>query len=212
VTCSQVREGWVTIEITDDGVGLPEGFDPATDGGTGFRVMRALSQRLQARLGFKSTSLGLRVSLRVPLDAGQATSTNAGNASVDGGLRTSSKRKASDPCVDGLLHAGEASQQLLDALPAAVYTTDADGRITFYNEAAATLWGCRPEIGRSEFCGSWKFYHSDGRPLPHDQCPMALALKEGRSIRGMEAIAERPNGERVPFVPYPTPLFDASAE
>lgn len=30
---------------------------------------------------------------------------------------------------------------LLDALPAAIYTTDADGRITYYNDAAAALWG-----------------------------------------------------------------------
>jgi PAS domain S-box-containing protein len=210
VTCGLAHEGGVAIEITDDGVGLPEGFDPATDGDTGFRVMRALSQRLNAPLAFKSTSLGLRLSLRVPLEAEQTTHGNAANGSVAGGLRTSGKREASDPRLDRLLHDRATFRQLLDALPAAVYTTDADGHITFYNEAAANLWGCRPELGRSEFCGSWKLYHSDGRPLPHDQCPMALALKEGRKIRGMEAIAERPNGERVPFVPYPTPLFDAS--
>lgn len=53
-------------------------------------------------------------------------------------------------------------------------------------------------------------YWPDGTPLPHDECPMALALKEKRPIRGMEAIAERPNGTRVPFIPYPSPLFDAS--
>ena len=92
----------------------------------------------------------------------------------------------------------------------AVYTTDAAGRITFYNEAAAQLWGVRPELGKSEFCGSWKMYWPDGTPLPHDQCPMALALKEKRPIRGMEAIAERPDGTRVWFIPYPSPLFDAS--
>lgn len=102
------------------------------------------------------------------------------------------------------------SSALLEALPAAIYKTDTDGRITFYNEAAAQLWGCRPELGTSAFCGSWKLYWPDGTPLPHDQCPMAIALKERRPIRGMEAIAERPDGTRVPFVPYPTPLFDSS--
>jgi PAS domain S-box-containing protein len=100
------------------------------------------------------------------------------------------------------------SDELLQALPAAIYTTDASGRITFFNEAAASLWGCRPELGKSEFCGSWKLYRPDGTPLPHDECPMALALKERRPIRGMEAVAERPDGSRVPFLPYPTPLFD----
>ncbi|MGK9171451.1 PAS domain S-box protein [Inquilinus limosus] len=108
------------------------------------------------------------------------------------------------PVEQGLAH------DLLQALPAAIYTTDAEGRITFYNEAAAELWGCRPELGKSEFCGSWKLYRPDGTPLPHDQCPMALALKQGTAIRGMEAVAERPDGSRVPFIPYPTPLFDAS--
>jgi PAS domain S-box-containing protein len=41
---------------------------------------------------------------------------------------------------------------------------------------------------------------------------MAMALKQQRPVRGMEAVAERPDGTRVPFVPYPTPLFDASGK
>jgi PAS domain S-box-containing protein len=102
------------------------------------------------------------------------------------------------------------SDELLHALPTAVYTTDAAGHITFYNAAAADLWGVRPELGKSEFCGSWKMYWPDGTPLPHDECPTALALKEKRPIRGMEAIAERPDGTRVPFIAYPSPLFNAS--
>jgi PAS domain S-box-containing protein len=103
-------------------------------------------------------------------------------------------------------------RQLLDALPAAVYTTDAFGRITFYNEAAVELWGHRPELGRSEWCGSWRLFWPDGRPLPHDECPMAVALKENRCVRGEEAVAERPDGSRVPFIPFPTPLHDSSGK
>jgi PAS domain S-box-containing protein len=98
---------------------------------------------------------------------------------------------------------------LLEALPVAVYTTDAEGRIIFYNEAAAQLWGHRPELG-SQWCGSWRLYRPDGRRLPHDECPMAVTLKEGRPVRGVEAVAERPDGRRVPFIPYPTPLRDPS--
>jgi PAS domain S-box-containing protein len=99
--------------------------------------------------------------------------------------------------------------ELLEALPVAIYTTDADGRITFYNRAAAEFWGHCPEVG-SRWCGSWRLYWPDGRPLPHDECPMAIALKEGREVRGVEAIAERPDGTRVRFMPYPTPLRDPS--
>jgi PAS domain S-box-containing protein len=101
-------------------------------------------------------------------------------------------------------------REVLDALPAAVYITDAAGLITYYNEAAAVLWGRRPELGTDHWCGSWKLFWPDGTPLPHDECPMALALREKRPVRGMEAIAERPDGLRVPFIPYPTPLYDAS--
>src|SRR5215813_4587016 len=103
--------------------------------------------------------------------------------------------------VDGL------SRQAIEALPAAVYMTDAGGRLVFYIEAAVALWGCRPELGESKFCGSWKLYWPDGRPLPHDECPMAMALHHRCAIRGMVAIAVRPDGTRVPFLPYPTPLF-----
>jgi PAS domain S-box-containing protein len=99
---------------------------------------------------------------------------------------------------------------LLELLPVAVYTTDAEGRLTFYNQAAVDFWGCRPEIGTARWCGSWRLYWPDGRPMAHEDCPMAIALRERRPVRGTEAIAERPDGTRVPFVPYPTPLTDAS--
>ena len=103
-------------------------------------------------------------------------------------------------------------RELLAAIPAAIYTTDAAGRITYYNEAAVEFAGRRPTIGRDEWCVSWKLYWPDGTPLPHDQCPMAVALKEGRPIRGTEAVAERPDGTRIPFIPFPTPLRDADGK
>jgi len=105
-----------------------------------------------------------------------------------------------------------ADNQLLEALPVAVYTTDARGVLTFYNQAAADLWGYRPKLGATRWCGSWRLYWPDGRPLPHDECPMAVSLRERRPIRDVEAIAERPDGTRVPFLPFPTPLKDESGK
>ncbi|NEJ73413.1 PAS domain S-box protein [Rhizobium phaseoli] len=102
-------------------------------------------------------------------------------------------------------------RDLLEALPAAVYTTDATGRITFYNNAAVEMSGRTPQVG-DMWCVTWRLYNTDGTPLPHDQCPMATALKENRPVRGAEAIAERPDGRRVPFIPYPTPLRDADGK
>ena len=95
----------------------------------------------------------------------------------------------------------------LEALGVAVYTTDAEGGITYFNQAAAELWGRRPELGE-HWCGSLRLFWSDGRPMAHGECPMAIALREGRAVRGFTAIAERPDGSRVDFQPYPTPLYD----
>lgn len=99
-------------------------------------------------------------------------------------------------------------REMIDSLPAAIYTTDAEGRITHFNPAAAAFAGRELELGTDEWCVTWRLFHPDGTPMPHDQCPMAVALKEGRTIRDAEAIAERPDGTRVWFTPYPTVLRD----
>ncbi|MGB7069814.1 MAG: PAS domain S-box protein [Pyrinomonadaceae bacterium] len=103
-------------------------------------------------------------------------------------------------------------REMLDALPTAIYTTDAQGRLTYFNPACVELSGRTPELGTDNWCVTWKLYHPDGRPMPHNKCPMAIALKEGRIIRGAEAIAERPDGTRIWFTPYPTPLRNAAGE
>jgi PAS domain S-box-containing protein len=102
-------------------------------------------------------------------------------------------------------------RQFLEALGVAVYTTDSDGRITFYNPAAAELWGRSPELGEL-WCGSWKLFWPTGEPMPHGDCPMAIALKTGESVRGYEGVAERPDGRRISFIPYPTVVKDASGQ
>jgi PAS domain S-box-containing protein len=100
-------------------------------------------------------------------------------------------------------------REMIDALPAAIYTTDAEGRLTHFNPAAVEFSGRTPELKTDQWCVSWKLYYPDGRPMPHDECPMAIALKEGRIIQGAEAIAESPDGTRRWFTPYPTPIRDA---
>jgi len=98
---------------------------------------------------------------------------------------------------------------VLQSLPFAAYTTDPAGRITAFNEAAATLWGRRPCLGEDYWCGSHKLYWADGRAMAHGECPMAATLKTGEAVRGAEAILERPDGSLVHFTPYPTALKDA---
>jgi len=117
-----------------------------------------------------------------------------------------------DPAETGFASREILYRDLLNALPAAIYTTDGDGRITFYNEAAVAFSGRRPTIGSDFWCVTWRLFWPDGTPLPHDQCPMAVALKEGRAVRGLEAVAERPDGSRVNFIPYPTVFKDETGK
>ena len=102
-------------------------------------------------------------------------------------------------------------RDLLQALPAAIYTTDAEGRITFFNRACVEFAGRTPKIGEM-WCVTWKLFWPDGTPLAHEDCPMAIAIRENRPVRDVEAIAERPDGSRICFAPYPTPLRDENGE
>ena len=95
----------------------------------------------------------------------------------------------------------------LDAAPLAVYVTDQDGVITYYNHACVDFAGRSASLGEDRWCVTWKLFTDDGHFLPHDQCPMAVAIRERREVRGLTAIAERPDGARLGFMPYPTPVL-----
>jgi PAS domain S-box-containing protein len=124
------------------------------------------------------------------------------------GVRVAQDVTTTKQLEDRLREGEQRMRDLLEALPAAIYTTDAKGRINFFNRAAVEMAGRTPQPG-DEWCVTWKLYWPDGSPLPHNECPMAVALRENRPVRGAEAVAERPDGRRVPFIPFPTPLRDA---
>src|SRR5580698_199136 len=100
-------------------------------------------------------------------------------------------------------------REMVEALPVAIYTTDAEGRLTYFNSAAVKLSGRAPEIGTDKWCVTWKIFLPDGTPLPHDQCPMAVALKGAEVPTGIECIAKRPDGTRFWFTPCPAVIRDA---
>jgi PAS domain S-box-containing protein len=102
----------------------------------------------------------------------------------------------------------KAFQEILETLSVAVYATDAEGRLSYFNGAAKKLSGMTPELGTDRWCATWKISLPDGTLLPHDQCPMALALRGVIVPNGIECVAERPNGTRFWFMPYPVVLRD----
>jgi two-component sensor histidine kinase len=66
LACHRRSDGNIAIEVSDDGVGLPEGVDPMQSGYLGFRLVRSLADRLGATIAFHSDDLGLDFALQVP--------------------------------------------------------------------------------------------------------------------------------------------------
>ena len=119
------------------------------------------------------------------------------------------ERKRADQAVR---ESEERYRKVLALMPAGVYICEApSGKISYFNEHAARLWGRAPALGDSEerFCGSYRLYWPDGRPLAHADTPMAVALREGRGCRNVEAVVERPDGSRITALVNIDPLHDA---
>ena len=116
-----------------------------------------------------------------------------------------------ETAIDALSTAAD-WRAILDTLPVPIYTTDCEGAVTYWNRACVELAGREPQLGEDRWCVTWQIYTTHGERMPHDQCPMADAIKQRQEVRGKVAIALRPDGKRVAFCPYPTPLFDADGE
>ncbi len=106
----------------------------------------------------------------------------------------------------------EQFSRLLEKLPVAAYTCDADGLITYFNRSATDLWGREPKLNdpADRFCKSFPLFGADGEPLRHDESWTALALREGQEQSGSEIVIERPDGSRKVTVAHAAPIHDAS--
>jgi PAS domain S-box-containing protein len=117
-----------------------------------------------------------------------------------------------DELIDVAIGAARCSdaelQAQIDQMPVPIYLTDAEGWVTYFNRACADFAGRTPVAGEDRWCVTWRLHTEGGAFLPHEQCPMAVAIRERRPVRGAIAVAERPDGTRVLFSPYPTPILD----
>jgi PAS domain-containing protein len=98
---------------------------------------------------------------------------------------------------------------VLEQLSIPAYVTDPDGLVVAFNRACIDFAGRTPIAGQDRWCVTWRLYDEKGTPLAHEDCPMAVAIQRRRPVRGVVAVAERPDGKRVLFIPYPTPIFDS---
>jgi PAS domain S-box-containing protein len=122
---------------------------------------------------------------------------------------------ASRTRIQAILHDGELQfRRLLEKLPAAAYTCDPEGLITYFNQHAVQLWGRAPKLidPVDRFCGSFKLFSPDGSPIAHDQCWMALALRMDREYNRREIVIERPDGQRLNALAHANPIHDEFGE
>ena len=112
-----------------------------------------------------------------------------------------------DTALDAIA-TGPDCHTVLDELPVPIYITDAAGAVTYWNRACVAFAGREPQLGADRWCVTWQLFTTTGEPMRHEDCPMAQAIRQQRPVRDVIAIAERPDGSRIAFRPYPTPLFD----
>jgi PAS domain S-box-containing protein len=122
---------------------------------------------------------------------------------------------ASRDKLDAALYKSELTLRLLFAkMPVGIYTCDAEGFITSFNQRAVEVWGREPKINdpADRFCGSLRLFAPDGSPIPHEQCWIALALRDNKEYCECEIIVERSDGSRRFLLADANPLHDSSGK
>lgn len=109
-----------------------------------------------------------------------------------------------------LLSSEKRLRQVMSLMPAAVYTCDEAGRITYFNDHAVKLWGRAPKLNDEEekYSGSIRIWGVDGSPIPRGEAPMALTVNTGKHIRNVEVMIERPDGSRIAAIANINPVYN----
>ena len=116
---------------------------------------------------------------------------------------------------DQLPHEGSTTDMsLIDILPGALYTCNAEGFITAYNKKATELWG-RSQNWESEkikFSGADKLYYPEGKLMPFTESPEALSLKDGIPRKDIEVGIERPDQTKIMVMTSVIPLKNSTGD
>ncbi len=89
--------------------------------------------------------------------------------------------------------------------PIASYTCNLQGQITYFNDAAAQIWGRKPTIGKDLWWGARKIFYPDGTPMPKEEHPAVKAIRTGKFNQKSEVRIECPDHsiKVILFIPQP---------
>jgi PAS domain S-box-containing protein len=100
-------------------------------------------------------------------------------------------------------------KQLLNGMPIAVYTTDKEGKILFYNHAAVKLWGREPNLNECKWTGAIEVYDKKGRKVLEEDLPVRKSILEKKEIYAEEFLIKNLTGYSNILI-YSIPLLDDS--
>ncbi len=87
-------------------------------------------------------------------------------------------------------------RQILDALPVAVFLSDAKGNIIFTNSAVDRIWGISAHVGRDQYGAYGGQWRGTGKPVEPDQWALARTLESGKPF--INELAEIPGSGSEP--------------
>lgn len=99
-------------------------------------------------------------------------------------------------------------EAVLQQMPVAVFTIEADGR-TGFNARAAELLGLSSAASREASRQSGQVLQLDGAPLPLSEMFSVRVLREGANVDAEEFLIQRADGTRVPILVSASPIRDA---
>lgn len=98
-------------------------------------------------------------------------------------------------------------QLILDSAGEGIYGLDVNGRTTFSNEAATRILGWKEEDVIGERLHDIHHHsHADGAPYPREECPIYMAIRDGRVHKAEDEVFWRTDGTSVPVEYVSTPI------
>jgi len=106
-----------------------------------------------------------------------------------------------------LFHLHRRQQLILEAAGEGIYGLDSEGRATFANKAATEILGWREQdIVGQPLHDVHHHSYADGTPYPREECPIYLALTDGKVHREESEVFWHADGSAIPVEYTSTPI------